>query len=192
MNALSLITPPALEPVTLEEAKLHARVEGTREDALISGFIASARQYAESFTRRALVSQAWKLILDAFPAGERGLLELPRPPLLEVSSVKYLNTDGTEQEWNADAYEVVIEAGPNAERGFLYPKLGASYPTTQGAPAAVSVLFVAGYGATAADVPARLRQAVLQGVAELYRNRERADLGAAMDTTLWDFRSLRF
>ena len=62
-----LVTAPAAEPLTLAEAKLHLRVDDTADDALIGALITAARQHAEHDTRRALVTQTWKLALDASP-----------------------------------------------------------------------------------------------------------------------------
>lgn len=46
----------ATEPVTLEEAKLQMRVEFSEDDALISGYITAAREWAEGFLNTALVA----------------------------------------------------------------------------------------------------------------------------------------
>ena len=64
---LQLVTPPAEEPVSLAEAKLHLRVDFPNEDALITALIAAARQAAETLTGRQLVTARWKLVLDSFP-----------------------------------------------------------------------------------------------------------------------------
>jgi Phage gp6-like head-tail connector protein len=65
---LVLITPPSVEPVSLTEAKLHARVEYPDDDALISSLITSARRYCETALRGALITQTWALMLDSFPS----------------------------------------------------------------------------------------------------------------------------
>ena len=49
---LQLVTPPAEEPVSLSDAKLHLRVDFTDDDALILAFIVAARQHSEMLTRR--------------------------------------------------------------------------------------------------------------------------------------------
>ena len=67
------IVAPYAEPVHLDDAKLHLRVEVTDDDALIRTLIVAARNHAEIFTGRALVTQTWDLKLDAFPACGVGL-----------------------------------------------------------------------------------------------------------------------
>ena len=56
---------PALEPVTLAEAKAHMRLGHDSEDALIAGLIRAARDEVERTTGTALIDQDWRLALDA-------------------------------------------------------------------------------------------------------------------------------
>ena len=65
--ALIRITAPATEPIDLATAKLHCRVDGTDEDTLIAALIVAAREQAEHETGRALVTQTWEQVHDAFP-----------------------------------------------------------------------------------------------------------------------------
>jgi len=64
---LQLVTPPALEPIGLADAKTHLRVDVEDDDALICALISAARDYVERFCRRALLTQTWLLALDHFP-----------------------------------------------------------------------------------------------------------------------------
>ena len=75
--ALVEVTPPAVEPLTLQEAKDHLRVDHTDDDSLIDPMIKTARMYAEGKTRRALITQTWDWLLDSFPAWT---LTVPMPP----------------------------------------------------------------------------------------------------------------
>src|ERR1700722_19098418 len=67
MYSLNNITPPAVEPVTLEEAQAFLVVVPATDDALIEGFITAARQMAEKYCHRAFYTQQWRLSLDRFP-----------------------------------------------------------------------------------------------------------------------------
>ena len=80
---LTLTTPPAVEPVTLAEAKAHLKIDTTDDDALITALIPAARARAEWHTGRALVTQGWTLWLDAWP----DIIAIPLPPLQAVASV---------------------------------------------------------------------------------------------------------
>ena len=67
MNTLKIITSAAVEPLTLEEVKLHLKVETDADDNLITSLITAARETAEVFTGRAIASQVLEYILDCFP-----------------------------------------------------------------------------------------------------------------------------
>ena len=104
---LQLVTPPAAEPVSLAEARLHLRVDFPDEDALIASLIAAARQAAETITGRQLVTARWKLVLDCFPGPSligvpAGLpfslpghaILLPKCPVQSVFAINYLDMAG--------------------------------------------------------------------------------------------------
>ncbi len=73
-----LLAGPASEPVTLADAKTFLRVDHDADDVLIGSLIAAARRLVETATRRALITQTWRLVRDAWPAGGR-LRVLPAP-----------------------------------------------------------------------------------------------------------------
>jgi uncharacterized phiE125 gp8 family phage protein len=165
---LTLITPPAELPVTLTEAKAHLRVEHTEENALITNLIKAATAEIDGrdgFLRRALVNQTWELGLYWFPTCVR--IELPMPPLVSVTHVKYYDADNVEQTFSADNYEVVA----NAPQGYIALKQGASWPATYQREQAITIRFVAGYGADSTYIPENVRAAMLLRIGELYANR---------------------
>jgi hypothetical protein len=190
MRGLILVTPPAAEPLTLAEAKAHLRIDGTDDDALIGDLIAAARQAAEEHTRRALVTQTWRLTLDRFPAkplpwwdGVRqgadvaaaaNAIELPRPPLASVTSVTAYDDADTATVMPSADYFVDSDREP----GRIVLRSGKTWPTVERVAGGVEVVFVAGYGA-ASDVPEAIRQGVLLLVGHLDENRETTAVGAA-------------
>lgn len=195
--SLTLVTPPATEPVTATEAKLHLRVDHTTDDALITILIATARQMVEQITRRALITQTWDWKLDGFPA----CFDIPKPPLVSVTSISYVDTAGASQTWASTNYIVDAPGGPTAQPGRIAPAYGVSYPSTRSIINSVTVRFVAGYGAASA-VPEPLKQAVLLLIGHLYANREsvvitgRGSIVAEMPQTVewlcWPYRALAF
>ena len=56
-RSLTTETAPAVEPVSVSEAKQHLRVDIDDDDAYIVSLITAARKYAEEYLDRALVSQ---------------------------------------------------------------------------------------------------------------------------------------
>jgi uncharacterized phiE125 gp8 family phage protein len=157
---LNLITAPSVEPVTLQQTKDHLRVDSADDDALIDNLILSARQWAESLTRRALITQTWDFFLDVFPA----VIEVPRPPLQSVTSVKYLDTDGVQQTLDSALYDV----DTNVEPGAIRPAWSCDWPSVRDVANAIEVRFVAGYGDAAQDLPAPIVSAILLHVQAHY------------------------
>lgn len=172
---LLLVTPPATEPVTLAEAKLHLRVDHTADDALITALITAAREAIEGETTRSLVATSWEKRFAALPLPGAALV-LPRAPLLSVSAVTYIDAAGAEQTLAPATYAVDAPAGPHAGFGKLRQAYGATWPTPRDEANAVRVAFTAGY----ATVPGALRAALLLVLGELYANREAAIAGAVI------------
>jgi uncharacterized phiE125 gp8 family phage protein len=144
--ALSLVTAPTGEPITLDEAKGHLKIEPdvTTDDSLIASLIVAARAYVETFTHRALPVQTWDLACDAFPY-DGGPIVLPKAPTVSITSVTYVAPDGTSTVWSTAKYTTDLPVGPTARRGTLLPAYGEYYPLTRAVPRAVITRFVAGY-----------------------------------------------
>lgn len=169
---------PASEPVTLAEAKAHLRVEATLtdEDELITSLIQAAREQVEDLTHRQLITATWNLRLDGFPDWA---ISLPRPPLQAVNSIKYYDTEGTLVETLAEDTDFLVDAASFVAR--IVPVPGGAWPATQDRPGAVIINYDAGYGDDAADVPAKIRQAMLLLIGHLYENREAVLVGVSAD-----------
>jgi hypothetical protein len=60
-------TDAASEPLSLQEAKDHLRVDDTASDTLITSLIKAARQTIEEWTSRQLLTATWVMALDCFP-----------------------------------------------------------------------------------------------------------------------------
>ncbi|NJL07380.1 MAG: hypothetical protein HC900_03295 [Methylacidiphilales bacterium] len=163
------ITPPPTSPVSLQDAKDHLRIEHSDDDTLIDHYLQAAVQRLDGrdgFLGRALITQTWKLLLDGFPDA----ITVPLPPCQAVAEIAYVDAAGTVQTLAADAYQVfgLADAAPAG----IVPAFGTAWPATRAMREAVSVTFRAGYGDSAADVPAPLRTAILQFAGTLYANRE--------------------
>lgn len=164
--SMTLITGPAVEPVTLNEAKLHLRVDGSTDDALITSLIVAARRSAEHLLNRALITQTWELAIDEFPADD--VIELPMSRALSIVSVKHLDQANVEQTVSSANYTLDAAVTP----GLVRLVAGASWPGTYDIANAVKVRFTAGYGPAATDVPADVVAWIKLQIGALYRNRE--------------------
>lgn len=176
--------PPAVEPVSLAEAKAHLRVAHDSDDDLIAAHIAAARQMCEQHTGCAFINRTFKLYLDRWSgsplsqwwdgvveAADTNLLDavlmLPKPPLQSVTAIRTYDAGGVASVFSASGYLVDAVSKP----GRIVLADGASVPSPLRKVNGVEIEFIAGYGASASFVPQVLRQAVLQLVAYLYENR---------------------
>jgi len=161
-------TAPSTEPITLAEAKLHLRVTSTVDDDLINSLIQTAREYCELIAGRAYITQSITLKMDYFVES----LELPRPPLISVTSVKYVDTAGDTQTLSSTYYTVDTVSEP----GRLLLAYNKSWPTIRSVQQAVEVIFAAGYG-DASSVPERVKSAMKLLIGHWYENREQVVVG---------------
>lgn len=195
---LTLVTGPTVEPITLAEAKIAARVQWDSEDDYITGLIKAARRHAEQVTKRQLIHATRRITLDYFPRPEMptrtlrrtpagavyrpwwmnesliaawdvGRIPLPWAPLASVVSITYDDADGVAQALDSEEYRVLADRWPGEIEA------ADEWPETYDHSAAVRIVFVSGYGATADDVPEDIRQALLWLVAWWYEKREPED-----------------
>jgi len=168
---IKIITPPAIEPLTLAEAKAQCRVDITTDDALLATLISVARDTCERLAWRAFLTQTIELWLDAWPASNS--IVLPRPPLQSVTKIEYYDIDDVKATLSSAVYSVDTIAEP----GKVWLKYNQSWPTTSlREHNAICVTYVAGW-TNPADVPQSARQAMLMLVGHWYENRESVLVG---------------
>lgn len=183
---LTINTPPAKEPVSLDEAKDHLRVSHSDDDSRIGGYVTAARNWAEAYLGRALITQTWDMWCYSFPYGD-GEIEFPKAPLQSVSAVTYTDTDGATQTWASSNYTV----DANSHVGRLYLGYGKTWPGTRSERKAVKLTFIAGYGDDADDIPRPIIEGMLLHMQILYEqpiNFERDAIESARDALLSPYR----
>ncbi|HEV2612537.1 MAG TPA: phage head-tail connector protein [Noviherbaspirillum sp.] len=156
-----LITPATELAVTLADAKAHLRIDGDDQDAMVEAWIRGITAHAEHQMGRSILTQTWRCTLDAFPDAIR----LDFPPIVSVSSVKYIDEDGAEQ--TLDPADYIVDTV--SEPGYIVPADGVEWPATMARINAVNVEYVAGYGATQAAVPHGIKMYLLAKLMEQYR-----------------------
>lgn len=160
------LSPPQDEPVSLEEAKLHLRVDASDEDDLITGLISAAREWCEQRCGVAFMQRTLLYTLPKFPADD--YIELPMAVAGDFSLTSFMY-------WNADgvygAVAAISYTDDVAQPIRLGLKPGSQWPSTYGRSDSVQITYQAGW-ANAADVPARAKQAIKLLVGHWYANRE--------------------
>ena len=162
---------PAIEPISLTDAKIHLRVDNDAEDTLIQSLITAARVHIEVSLSIAMIRQNWLWLLDAWPA--RRALPLPLRPVSAITSVRVIDAGGTAQTLPADAY--LLDGRGNPAR-LVASKTGA-WPKPGQVAYGIEISLEAGYGAATGDVPQPLRQALLLLVAHWFEQREPVEAG---------------
>lgn len=206
---LSKLSTAPIEPVSLEDMLAWLKQDPGIDDDVIAGLIIGARVYAEGYQRRSLVSEQWRLRVDAFPyfmlrdgfsfyegvASEmwglpyglyhpdmrRFALELPRGPLVSIDAFTYLDSTGTSQTLAPNAYQVINGDDVNPR---LFPADGTYWPLTRFDPAAITIDFTAGFAAE--NLPQNTVVALKMLVASWYGNRDGAqDVPPLVKTLLY-------
>lgn len=149
---LTLVTPPAVEPVTVQEARGALGLPSSIPDATISAALVAARQSIEGpngYLCRALIAQTWDLTLDCSPDV---FVCLPLPPVQSVVSVAI---------WGGEDWAEIPVTEYRLSKGIpdvVLPRK--SWPSGLG-PRSFRVRYIAGFGETPADVPQAIRQAII-------------------------------
>lgn len=133
---LERLSDPEIEPVTLDEMKVHLREyeETTAQDDQLTELITGGREWVENYTGRALIDQSWRLTLigpvvyggfsgdavrgfvgyplrlgyysGAFSLSPRGEILLRKSPVLSITSVQTIDQAGVIADVAAGTYEL--------------------------------------------------------------------------------------
>lgn len=157
------IAPPAIEPVSLAEAKDFLRLLASDEDELLGTLITAARLMVEAASGRMLIDQSWRLVLDRWPIG--GDLRLPLSPVGNIVAARVYDAAGGAQVVTASSLALVEGTDPPVIT------ISGAVPVPGRDRAAIEIDVVAGFGPTRDLVPAPLRQAVLRLACRWFEHR---------------------
>lgn len=159
-----LLSGPAVEPITLAQAKQFIRVEHDDDDDIITALIAGSRIHVETQTRHALITQSWRLVRDVWP--ELGCVPVLPVPLRTLDAARVYKSDGSTLALDVTTFTLDKAAAP-ARLTFMRGAL----PAPERRAAGIEIDVTCGYGAAATNVPEPLRQAIRLLVAHWYENR---------------------
>jgi len=194
---LAVVTQPTVEPITLDEAKLHLRVTDTNDDAYITGLITAARQYLEKTLNRCFCTQTLRMMLDSFPdlpnatlkffiptysvesylaraiSLMSGPLRLMRSPVQSVTSIQYLDANGNTQTLAQNPAPGLAGyiVDTDSEPARIAPANNLPWPVTLAQQNAVTVVYQAGYQ-NPDLVPETMKHQLKLIIGELCENRE--------------------
>lgn len=158
----ALITPPIAEALSPTDVKAHLRIDNSDEDDLLESLIRTAREHLERASGLALISQGFRLYLDAWP--DDGIVPITRGPVQAITEIRVFDALGD---------ETIIDLGGHVLDGNARPaRLFLRNRPTPGEPLnGIEIDFTAGFGDAGLDVPDTLKRAMLTHVAAMYEFR---------------------
>lgn len=208
-SAIGVLTPPTVEPVSVDLARQHCRIDHSSDDVLLARYLRTARGRAERFLGRALITQTLRWVMrhepprGALPALPMAMMvwpliesmpqlwdqqiNLPRSPVQQVTNVVIMDRDGTTS--------TLVQGTDYTVDTLLEPArlrlCTVTYPVWV---EHIEIDFVAGYGATGDAVPDEVITAILMLTAWLYENRgdAAAEMPDAVQALLWPLRVVYF
>lgn len=136
------------------------------QEEFLRQLVITARERVEEDTWHQLINGTYVAKRRAFPKSSAPMV-LPYPPLGSVTSIQYIDGDGATQTWATTEYTVDTKRHP----GLVTLQFNKLYKTTRDEHDAVTATFVAGFGATGANVPNSLLHAVKLLVSDWWKNR---------------------
>lgn len=183
-----LETAAAADPITRDEIRTLLRDPPTAENDFIDLCLAEAVVMFEAATGIAAINQSWKLTLDHWPRGREawwnGVVEapiseiytgrgpnyvsLPRYPLQSITSLTTYDESNSSTSVTVGDYFYVDSA---SFPGRMVLNNSDAWPTALRNRNAIEIIYVAGFGATASDVPVVIKRAMQSLAAYLWHNR---------------------
>lgn len=160
---LTRVAAPAAPLLTLQEAKDALAILHDDDDVLIQSIVASAEAYLDAqhgVLGEALVTQSWRLDLSPREIGRR--IPLTLGPVQSITGIQGV-VSGSAVSVAPEDYRL--------ESGVIVLSDGASWPGVDDRSDALQITYVAGYGDTAADVPATVMALARATVVELFESR---------------------
>jgi uncharacterized phiE125 gp8 family phage protein len=183
MAGLRTVTEPAVEPITVIEAREHLRLDDDVDKSQVMSYIVAVREWAENYTGRHLISRSMQMYLDGASQKDTPLwegmrtgvdvidyqnfIEFDACPVQSVTSIKYYNDDDTENTWATSNYYVDTISQPAK----IVLRTGGTFPTDLRPANGLEINFISGYGDNNTDVPEAIRVAMLQYMTFIYEHR---------------------
>jgi len=178
---LTLITPPAIEPLDIEAIKSYLKLDDIVDpiaDAYITSLIAVAREFCEDVQHRAYITQTWEMALPGFPfygsnplSGDvRGsIIDIPKGKLQTINSFSYKDSAGIITEL---VPEIDYSVSNRGIVGRVCPPFGQVFPLAILYPLdPVVINFTCGYGDKTTDLPTKVIQSIYMLVSHWYEKR---------------------
>ena len=158
MNYLKLITAPTVEPVTLNEVKNYLKIDlaDTSQDTYLTALIKAVRESIEVYLKRSLITQTWLVNFGDY--SEKYVLQ--RPNIISITSLKLTDSENTEHTIDSANYFLKNDT--------LFIKDTYDLTLVLRKYLAIEIVYTAGYGATASNVPEGIKQGILEQIGSIF------------------------
>lgn len=148
---LTQTVPPVQLPVEPSEFKSWLGYGSDDQNSVLYSLLAAATEWAENYTNRQFVTATHQLKLQRFSQKQ---MHLPKPPLQSVTSIVYVDTDGTTKTLPTSEYDVSTSSSS------ISPAYLESWPSHRDDLEPITITYVSGYGVPSA-VPETIKHAIM-------------------------------
>lgn len=159
-------------PVALADVRSQLKMDDLRhDDEYLTTLTKGQCAYVEYQYAVALLSKTVVEYHSKFPCKSTEAITLHVVPGVTVTSIQYIDSDGTTQTWASSEYDVTL----SGKELIIIPKVDYCYPTDLAVrPDAVIITYTAGFGNGPSSIPAGVRMGILSRIGRAYAQREDA------------------
>lgn len=189
------ISGPGVEPVTLAEVKSFIKQDGTSDDDLLNSLITASRERIEDYLNRTLICTTWELSRDFFPTASasatyyddsvlesvideyqdeslfyniaQSSIHLPMGEVTDIDEITYFDKDNNSVSVDNDLFILGNDDAVHLNEAKSWPSMGLLRKSN-----AVRIVFEAGYGDEASDVPQAIKTSIKMMVQAMYDDPE--------------------
>lgn len=180
-----LKTAPARKFLTVGQVKKHLCLTSdfTESDVSIEDYLNAAIAYvdgANGVLGRAIITQTWTAVLDAFP----NVFEIHLPPVQSVLEIRYTDTTLDTQILSSALYNVSY-LGFEHQPALVERVSGGTWPIVGNVLGGVEIDVVVGYGTTPASVPHNIKQLTRALISSMFEEKNTTIDGSVSDNPVY-------
>lgn len=161
---LEVITQPTIPDTWLGKAKRQLQIEADEsvDDMMLADLLEDAAEFVGDRSDIALLPMGFRLTVPRFPCSSLTPIYLPRPPLVTVDQITYLDTTGARQTLDPADYEI-----STGQVSMVHAATDQYWPSVKCREDSVQIDYTAG-----ASTPRIATRAILLLVGHWFLNRE--------------------
>ena len=166
---LTRTTDPAAEILTSALVEEKMAFSSGFDSNIVANLITEATTRLEDDTRLSFINQVWTMTLDHWPKNYNEIIYIPRGPVSSIDSFTYTDGSGNSQTLTEDTHFRVSTVG-NCTRLTAIGDWPVDVADVDDYADAITIVYTAGFGASASDIPAWVKGALYLLIASDYSN----------------------